>query len=106
MGDPEFEQGILIIYETFLYQKKEDLSGEMMSIGKVGSKGELFPPKKIREKIGLKKGQRVLYRIVQGKLVVEKITSVEEILEKPAKVTITFEELKEHRRELSKDAEK
>jgi len=90
----------------FLYQKKEDLSGEKMSIGKVGSKGELFPPKKIREKIGLKEGQRVLYRIVQGKLVVEKIASVEEILEKPAKVTITLEEYKEHRRELSKDAEK
>lgn len=77
-----------------------------MSIGKVGSKGELFPPKKIREKIGLKEGQRVLYRIVQGKLVVEKIETVEEILEKPAKVTITFEEFKEDRRKLSKDAEK
>ncbi len=77
-----------------------------MSIGKVGSKGELFPPKKVREKIGLKKGQRVLYRIVQGRLVVEKVATPEELLEKPAKVTITFEEFKEHRRKLSKDTEK
>ncbi|HUU78673.1 MAG TPA: hypothetical protein VMX55_10015 [candidate division Zixibacteria bacterium] len=76
-----------------------------MSIGKVGSKGELFPPKKIREKIGLKKGQRVLYRIVQGKLQVEKIASFEEILEKPAKITISAEELKEERKILSKEAE-
>jgi len=89
----------------FLYQRKEDLSGEMMSIGKVGSKGELFPPKKIREKIGLKEGERVLYRIVQGKLMVEKIASFEEILEKPAKITLTAEELKEDRRQLSKEAE-
>jgi bifunctional DNA-binding transcriptional regulator/antitoxin component of YhaV-PrlF toxin-antitoxin module len=90
----------------FLYQKKEDLSGEKMSIGKVGSKGELFPPKKIREKIGLKEGQRVLYRIVQGKLQVEKITAFEEILEKQVKVKLSAEELKEERKRLSKEAEK
>jgi len=33
----------------FLCQKKLVLSGEIMSIDKVGSKGELFPPKKLRE---------------------------------------------------------
>ncbi|MBD3190655.1 MAG: AbrB family transcriptional regulator [Candidatus Heimdallarchaeota archaeon] len=77
-----------------------------MAIGKVGSKGELFPPKKMREKIGLKKGQKVLYKIVHGRLVVEKIVTAEEILEEEPEVTIPFEEFKEHRRELSKDAEK
>ena len=89
----------------FKCQKKAVLSGEIMSIGKVGSKGELFPPKEIREKIGLIKGQRVLYRIVKGRLVVEKIATAEELLEEPAKVTITFEEFKEHRRKLSREAE-
>lgn len=77
-----------------------------MAIGKVGSKGELFPPKKMREKIGLKKGQKVLYRIVHGRLVVEKIATAEEILEEEPEVIIPFEEFKEHRRKLSKDAEK
>lgn len=77
-----------------------------MSIGKVGSKGELFPPKKMREKIGLKEGQRVLYRLVKGKLVVEKISTFEEILEKPPKVTVTLENLKEEREKLTLEVEK
>ncbi|HUT80848.1 MAG TPA: hypothetical protein VMZ29_06570 [Candidatus Bathyarchaeia archaeon] len=76
-----------------------------MTIGKVGSKGELFPPKKIREKIGLKEGQRVLYRIVQEKLIVEKIATFEELLEKPTKITVTIEELKEERKKLAQEAE-
>jgi bifunctional DNA-binding transcriptional regulator/antitoxin component of YhaV-PrlF toxin-antitoxin module len=77
-----------------------------MSIGKVGSKGELFPPKKMREKIGLKRGQRVLYRIVNGNLIVEKITAFDEIISKPTKVTVTLKELKEEREKLAKDTER
>lgn len=89
----------------FLYQNKEVLSGEIMPIGKVGSKGELFPPKKLREKIGLTKGQRVLYRTVQGKLVVEKIATFDELLEQPPKITVSIEKLKKDRLGLSKEAE-
>lgn len=75
-----------------------------MTIGKVGSKGELFPPKKLREKIGLKKGERVLYRVVHGRLIVERIPSVEELIESPSKVTITLEEIKKNRKKILKDA--
>ena len=75
-----------------------------MSIGKVGSKGELFPPKNLRVKIGLKEGQTVLYRDFNGRLIVEKLLTIDEILAKPTKVTISWEELKKDRVTLSEEA--
>lgn len=73
--------------------------------GVVGSKGELFPPKDLREKIGLKVGQKVVYRDVNGRLVVEVLPEAEKILHRPAKVTISFEDLRKDRQQLSRDAE-
>ncbi len=61
--------------------------------------------KPVPEEVVEKNDQRFLCRVVQGKLIIERIASVEELLEKPAKVTITFEEFKEHRRKLSREAE-
>jgi len=77
-----------------------------MSIGKVGSKGELFPPKEIREKLDLKEGQKVKYSMSYGRLIVEKILTPEEVLSKPPKITISYEEIKKNRQELSNEAEK
>ncbi|MFW9914169.1 MAG: AbrB/MazE/SpoVT family DNA-binding domain-containing protein [Candidatus Thorarchaeota archaeon] len=71
--------------------------------GKVGSKGELFPPKELREQINLKAGQTIIYRIVNGRLIVEKILTPKEILEKPSKVIISLEEIKKDRLKLSED---
>ena len=75
-----------------------------MSIGKVGSKGELFPPKDLRSKIGLTAGQNVIYRVVNGRLIVEKLLTVDEVLIKPSKVTVSFDDLKKDRLQLSEDA--
>lgn len=75
-----------------------------MSLGKVGSKGELFPPKNLRYKIGLVEGQNVLYRVVNNRLVVEKLLEIDEVLDKPSKVTLSFLELKKDRLQLSEDA--
>ena len=75
-----------------------------MSIGKVGSKGELFPPKDLRSKIGLIAGQNVIYRVVNGRLIVEKLLTVDEVLMKPLKVTVSFDDLKKDRLHLSEDA--
>jgi bifunctional DNA-binding transcriptional regulator/antitoxin component of YhaV-PrlF toxin-antitoxin module len=72
--------------------------------GKVGSKGELFPPKEIREQINLKAGQTITYRIVNGRLIVERILTPEEILEKPSKAIISLEEIKKNRLNLSEDS--
>ncbi|MFQ6126994.1 MAG: hypothetical protein ACE5R6_20655 [Candidatus Heimdallarchaeota archaeon] len=52
----------------------------MEVIGKEGSKGELFPLKKLRDTLGLKNNQKVFYKIRHGKLVVEPIFPPEELL--------------------------
>jgi len=76
-----------------------------MSVGRVGSKGELFPPKGLRERLDLGPGRRVVYREAGGALVVEPVPGVEELLVRPPKVEVTVEELGELRRELSGKAE-
>jgi bifunctional DNA-binding transcriptional regulator/antitoxin component of YhaV-PrlF toxin-antitoxin module len=76
-----------------------------MSKGRVGSKGELFPPKEIRERLGLRPRVKVLYRVEGGRLLVEPIPSLEEVLKEPPSVEIALEELHSFRRELSRKAE-
>lgn len=58
-----------------------------MSIaGRVGSKGELFIPKEIREKLRLKPGMRVIFKVKDGILMVEPIPSIEDVLKEPTYV--------------------
>ncbi len=70
--------------------------------GSVGSKNELYPPKKIREKLGLKPGQKVKFRVEGDRLVVERVPSLEELLEQEPLVKITLEEHLRERRRLSR----
>ncbi len=72
---------------------------------RVGSKGELFPPKKLRKKLGLEPRRRVVYRIEKGRLIVEPIPSLEEVLSEPPAVKVSIEEFHDFRRELSRRAE-
>ncbi|MCX8171383.1 MAG: AbrB/MazE/SpoVT family DNA-binding domain-containing protein [Candidatus Bathyarchaeota archaeon] len=72
---------------------------------RVGSKGELFPPKEIREKLGLYAHKKVLYRVEDGRLIVEPVPSLEEMLREPPLVEVTIEEFHRLRRELSQRAE-
>ena len=72
---------------------------------RVGSKGELFPPKEIRERLGLHPHRRVLYKVEDGRLIVEPIPTLKEMLEKPPLVEVTIEEFHRFRRELSRKAE-
>ncbi len=74
--------------------------------GKVGSKGELYPSKKIRKAAGLKKHMKVRYIVINGRLIIERIMNPIELLEKEPKVTITYDEHKQDRKELSKVLEK
>lgn len=76
-----------------------------MEKSRVGSKGELFPPKEIREKLGLHARTKVLYKIEEGRLIVEPIPSLEEVLKETPSVEITIEEFHIHRKELSRKAE-
>lgn len=73
--------------------------------GRVGSKGELFPPKRLREQANLDPMSRVSYTVEHGRLIVERVPSLEEVLEKKTTVEISLAEVKRFRRELSKRAE-
>jgi AbrB family looped-hinge helix DNA binding protein len=72
---------------------------------RIGSKGEIFPPKEIREKLGLVPGTEVDLQIEDSKLIVRPIPKVIDLLKEPAKVTISLEEFHKSRRVLSKEAE-
>ncbi|TFF63653.1 MAG: AbrB/MazE/SpoVT family DNA-binding domain-containing protein [Promethearchaeota archaeon] len=72
---------------------------------KIGSKGEIFPPKKIRETLGLKPGDPIMLYIQNDNLIVRKIHSIEEILQKPPKVKISYHAWKEFKDELSEEYE-
>lgn len=76
-----------------------------MHKSRVGSKGELFPPKEIRERLGLRAHAKVLYRIEDGRLVVEPIPTLEEALKEPPSLEITLEEFHKLRKEISRKAE-
>lgn len=76
-----------------------------MPEGRVGSKGGLFLPKEIREKLGLLARTKITYKVESGRLIVESVPSLKEVfLRKPA-VEITLEEFHKLRKELSKKAE-
>jgi hypothetical protein len=72
---------------------------------RVGSKGELFPSKEIREKLKLNAHTKVTYKIEAGRLIVEPIPSLKEVLEEKPSIEITFEEFHKQRKELSTKAE-
>jgi bifunctional DNA-binding transcriptional regulator/antitoxin component of YhaV-PrlF toxin-antitoxin module len=76
-----------------------------MQQSRVGSKGELFPSKEIREKLKLNAHTKVTYKIEAGRLIVEPIPSLKEVLEENSSVEITFEEFQKQRKELSTKAE-
>ncbi len=76
-----------------------------MSKSRVGSKGELFPPKEIRRRLGLRPHVKVIYKVEEGRLLVEPVPSLEEVLKEPPSIEITLEEFHGFRRELSREAE-
>lgn len=76
------------------------------AVGRVGSKGELYPPKEIRGKLGLRPHTKVLYRVQDRKLIVEPISSLEELMSREPLATVTVEEFRRFREELSRRAER
>ena len=73
-----------------------------MSISRVGSKGELFPPKEIRERLGLRPHVRVVYKV---EAVGGARPEPRGGLEGASSVEVTLEEFHGSRRELSRKAE-
>lgn len=72
---------------------------------KIGSKGEIFPPKIIREKLGFEPNQPILLFVHQDQLIVRKIYTMEEILNVPPKTKISYHAWKQFKEELIEDYE-
>ena len=62
------------------------------AVGLVGRRGELFPPKRVREEAGLKPGDRVIYRADPGRIEIVKIPGPREAYSRRKIAKITFEE--------------
>ena len=60
--------------------------------GRVGQKGELFPPREVREEAGLKPGDHVIYKADRGRIEVVKIPGLREAFSRKKIAKITFEE--------------
>ncbi|MFQ6076955.1 MAG: AbrB/MazE/SpoVT family DNA-binding domain-containing protein [Candidatus Bathyarchaeia archaeon] len=67
--------------------------------GIVGPKNELFPPKEVREALGIKRGQRILYLLKGKELVVRIVPSFEEALKQPKFAETTIKEFEEEMEE-------
>jgi len=73
---------------------------------KIGSKGEIFTPKKIRKKLGLEPNQSILMTVHQDKLIIRKLHSIEDILNTPSKVKISYHAWKQFKEQLSEEYER
>jgi len=72
---------------------------------RVGSKGELFPPKEIREKLGLTPNAKILYRVSEGRLIIEPVARLEDLMSNQPMQIISQNELREERESISKHVE-
>lgn len=74
--------------------------------GKIGSKGELYTPVKIRSELGFNPGTQVKFTTLpDGRLLITKIPSVKELLSKPPIARITVEEAESISEEIQKEME-
>ena len=69
--------------------------------GRVGKKGEIYIPKKIRESVGLIPGDEIEVDVDEGKLVIRKKPSALDLLKQRPLATIKVEEMREIRKRLS-----
>ena len=67
---------------------------EKQYILKIGSKGEIFPPKEVRDFLGFNKDQSIIMKVYSNRIIVQKIDSLEEILSKQTDVKISYHVLK------------
>ena len=72
---------------------------------KIGSKGEIFPPKEIRERLGFEPNQPILLYVHQDQLIARKLHSIEEILNFPPKIKISYHAWKQFKDQLTGEYE-
>lgn len=73
---------------------------------KVGKKGEVYTTKRIRKKVGIVPGSKVIATVKGGKIVIERKPTALDLLAKPRKgKAVTPKDLSKLRRELAKELE-
>jgi hypothetical protein len=70
------------------------------AISRAGKRGELYPPKSLREAVGIHPGTKVVFRLAGEKLEVEAIPSLEDVLRMGPITEITFEDFQRSRSQL------
>jgi len=63
--------------------------------GKVGRKGELFPPKIIRQQAGFRPGDQVTYEALEGMIQVQKVPTLKEAFAQKKFARLTFKKFEE-----------
>ncbi len=80
---------------------------ELVARGKVGSKGELFPPRGIREGAGLSPHDDIEFRVEGEEIVVRRVVTIDDLLrERKPKVALSQQEFRRIRRSLSQEVER
>ncbi|HUY00516.1 MAG TPA: AbrB/MazE/SpoVT family DNA-binding domain-containing protein [Candidatus Deferrimicrobium sp.] len=65
-----------------------------MNIGKISKKGQIVIPKEIRKKINIKPGDAIIFKVQDGKVILEKIQEkMKDILKesKPIEPSLVFQ---------------
>ena len=75
----------------------------MVAKGIVGKKGELFPPKEIRDMLGLKSGSEVVYRVEKSRLVIEPVPDILTAIKMPKFAKTTVKEFEKDRKEIAEE---
>jgi bifunctional DNA-binding transcriptional regulator/antitoxin component of YhaV-PrlF toxin-antitoxin module len=57
----------------------------------VGKRGEIYTDEKLRKKVGIRKGGRVKATVADGKLIIEPMDTVEEIIRRRPLVSVSPE---------------
>ncbi len=71
-------------------------------IGKVGKKGEIYIPKKVREAVNLKPGDEITIEVREEELIIKKKRDVFDVLMEDAVSKVTVNELRDIRDKLSR----
>ncbi len=70
---------------------------------KVGKKGEIFTNSELRKQANIKEGGRVKASVVDNKLIIQAIPSIEELLQRPPLLRTTTKEIEKVSEEIQKE---
>lgn len=85
----------MFIYHQISYLTDEKSVIEMVFRTKIGKRGEIYTSKKLREELGLKEGDEIVLRIDKDRLLVEKQSSLSELLDLEPLVVVSIEEVEQ-----------